>query len=51
MALFGKDKPEPTANGITLEQAYRVIMAAREKALEIGVLKLLKPELELLVSI
>lgn len=39
MALFGEEKPTPTANGITLEQAYRVIKAAREKALEIGVMQ------------
>ncbi|MGI8788854.1 MAG: GlcG/HbpS family heme-binding protein [Pyrinomonadaceae bacterium] len=37
MALFGKKKPVPSANGITLEEAYRVVMAAREKAMEIGV--------------
>lgn len=37
MALFGKDKPQPAANGIMLEEAYRVAMAAREKAEEIGV--------------
>lgn len=37
MALFGKDKPQPAANGIMLEEAFRVAMAAREKALEIGV--------------
>ncbi len=37
MALFGKDKPVPTANGITLEEAHRVLMAARKKAEDIGV--------------
>ena len=39
MALFGKDKPTPTENGITLEEAYQVILAAREKAQEIGVME------------
>ena len=39
MALFGKEKPQPTANGITLEEAYQVVMAAREKAQEIGVME------------
>ena len=39
MALFGEEKPQPSANGITLEEAYRVVMAAREKALEIGVMQ------------
>lgn len=38
MALFGKDKPTPSANGITLEEAHRVLMAARQKAEEIGVM-------------
>ena len=38
MALFGKDKPVPTANGITLEEAFRVAMAARQKAMEIEVM-------------
>ena len=37
MALFGKDKPVPTANGITLEEAHRVLMAARKKAEDIGI--------------
>ena len=37
MAIFGKDKPVPTANGITLEEAHQVLMAARQKAEEIGV--------------
>lgn len=39
MGLFGEEKPQPSANGITLERAYRVVMAAREKALEIGVMQ------------
>lgn len=39
MALFGEEKPQPTANGITLEEAYKVILAAREKAREIGVME------------
>ena len=38
MALFGQDKPVPAANGITLEEALRVITAARQKAEEIGVM-------------
>lgn len=38
MALFGKDKPVPAASGITLEEAMRVITAARQKAEEIGVM-------------
>jgi uncharacterized protein GlcG (DUF336 family) len=38
MALFGKEKPEPKAVGITLEQATRIILAAKEKAEEIGVM-------------
>lgn len=37
MALFGKDKPVPTANGITLEEAHQVLMAARKKAEEIKI--------------
>ncbi len=37
MAIFGKDKPVPAANGITLEEAHQVLMAARKKAEEIGV--------------
>ncbi len=37
MAIFGKDKPVPAANGITLEEAHQVLMAARERAEEIGV--------------
>lgn len=39
MALFGKDKPQPTANGITLTEAHRVVEAARQKAEEIGVMQ------------
>lgn len=39
MGLLGEEKPQPTANGITLEQAYRVILAAKEKADEIGVMQ------------
>jgi uncharacterized protein GlcG (DUF336 family) len=38
MPLFGETKPTPAADGITLEEAYRVVMAAREKALEIDVM-------------
>ena len=38
MALFGNDeKTEAAESGVTLERAYRVVMAAREKATEIGV--------------
>jgi len=37
MAIFGEDKPIPAANGITLEEAHRVLMAARKKAEGIGV--------------
>lgn len=37
MAFFGKDKLVPSANGITLEEAHRVMMAARKKAEDIGV--------------
>ncbi len=37
MALFGKDKPTPTANGITLDEAHGIIAAARAKAEEIKV--------------
>lgn len=39
MALFGKDKPQPAANGITLDEAHRVLEAARHKAEEIGVMQ------------
>lgn len=38
MALFGQDKPVPAASGITLEEAFRVITAARAAAEEIGVM-------------
>ncbi len=39
MSLFGSEEKETaTANGLTLERAYQVIMAARQKAEEIGVL-------------
>lgn len=38
MAIFGNDKPEPTANGITLDQAMSIITVARAKAEEIGVM-------------
>lgn len=38
MALFGKDKPVPSASGITLEEAHHVLMAARQKAEDIGVM-------------
>lgn len=31
------DKPTPTANGITLDEAQNIIEAARRKAVEIGV--------------
>lgn len=40
MALFGKDETEENtnkANGVTLERAHKVVMAARQKAEEIGV--------------
>jgi uncharacterized protein GlcG (DUF336 family) len=37
MALFEKDKPIPAANGITLEEAHQVLMAARKKAEDINV--------------
>lgn len=37
MAIFGNDKPTPTANGITLDEANGIIAAARKKAGEIGV--------------
>jgi len=39
MALFGKEKPVPAANGITLDQAQKMIEAARAKAQEIGVMQ------------
>lgn len=38
MVLFGKDKPVPAASGITLDEAFNVIAAARKKAEEIGVM-------------
>ncbi len=39
MALFGDDEKTASAeNGITLERAYQVVMAAREKAQKIGVM-------------
>ncbi len=37
MAIFGNDKPTPTANGITLDEAHDIIAAARKKAEEIKV--------------
>ena len=40
MALFGNDKNDETANtasGVTLERAHKVVMAARQKAEDIGV--------------
>jgi uncharacterized protein GlcG (DUF336 family) len=40
MAMFGTEqKPIPTANGISLDEAMRVIAAARKKAEEIGVMQ------------
>jgi uncharacterized protein GlcG (DUF336 family) len=36
MAIL-KEEPQPTANGITLEEAHKVVMAARRKAEDIGV--------------
>lgn len=39
MASSNKEKPKPTANGITLDEAWRVIGAARLKAEEIGVMQ------------
>ena len=38
MAIFEEDKPIPANNGITLEDAIRVIDAAKAKAGEIGVM-------------
>lgn len=38
MAIFGKDKPVPSENGITLEETHKVLMAARQKAEDIGVM-------------
>lgn len=37
MGIFGNDQPTPTANGITLDEAHRIIAAARAKAEEIKV--------------
>ncbi len=37
--MFGKRKPVPTANGITLDEALRIINAARNKAEELGVMQ------------
>jgi len=40
MAIFGTEqKPVPTADGITLDEAMLVIAAARKKAEEIGVMQ------------
>lgn len=39
MGIFGKDAPIPAANGITLDEATRIVMAARAKAEEIGVMQ------------
>jgi uncharacterized protein GlcG (DUF336 family) len=39
MGLLGKEKPTPTANGLTLDEALRVTAAARKKAEEIGVMQ------------
>lgn len=39
MGIFGKDKPVPAANGITLDEALNVIAAARQKAEELGVMQ------------
>jgi uncharacterized protein GlcG (DUF336 family) len=40
MAMFGTErKPIPSANGISLDEALRVISAARKKAEEIGVMQ------------
>ncbi len=39
MALFGNEEKTTAAeNGLTLERAYQIIMAARQKAEEIGVM-------------
>jgi uncharacterized protein GlcG (DUF336 family) len=38
MGLFEDQKPTPTANGITVDEALRVIASARKKAAEIGVM-------------
>jgi uncharacterized protein GlcG (DUF336 family) len=37
MALFGSEKTQPTAHGVTLERATAVVEAARQKAEQIGV--------------
>lgn len=38
MAIFGaKEKPTPAANGISLDEAMRVVSAARKRAEETGV--------------
>lgn len=39
MAIFGEDKPTPSASGITLEEAHKVVMAARKKAEDINVMQ------------
>ncbi|HZS45632.1 MAG TPA: heme-binding protein [Blastocatellia bacterium] len=39
MAIFKKEKPVPTANGVTLELAQQIITAAVRKAKEIGVMQ------------
>lgn len=39
MALFGGGTPQPLPNGITLDQATHVILSARQKAMEIGVMQ------------
>jgi uncharacterized protein GlcG (DUF336 family) len=38
MGLFESTKPTPSANGITVDEAFQVIDAARKKADEIGVM-------------
>lgn len=38
MTLLGEDQPILTANGITLEEAHQILMAARQKAEDIGVM-------------
>lgn len=39
MGIFGEDKPTPAAIGITLDDAHRIVTAARRKAEEIGVMQ------------
>jgi len=40
MAIFGTEqKPVPSANGISLDEAMRVISASRKKAEDIGVMQ------------